>query len=404
MAKKIGEIEFLSLIQKELGSLQATRSQIKEVCSNHNIRIPRWLINDPERRVSHGVYSLDLPGNNTSPITQAKPQVPTAQATFQNIDAVEFASTNLIPEKSSLYVRWGHFDRIKQLIESKMFFPAYITGLSGNGKTLMIEQACAHLDRKMFRVNITAETEEDDLLGGFRLINGETVWSDGPVVRAMKEGAVLLLDEVDLGDEKLMCLQPVLEGKGVFLKKINQFVAPVEGFNVLATANTKGQGSEDGKFVGTNIMNEAFLERFPLTFEQPYPNKRTEKNILKKVLKDSALMSDEEVELYAEHLVEFAQLTRKAYENDSGDEVITTRRLVHIAKAYMIFQDKTEAIKHCISRFDQITQESFLDTYRGLDPVVIAQREEDARKAQEELDKKKAEKDISINDIFAKSS
>ena len=253
-----------------------------------------------------------------------------------------------IPEVDSLYVEFGEFDDIAKICKSLIFYPVYIAGLSGNGKTLMVEQICAKIKRKIVRVNITKNTDEDDLFGGFRLVNGETKWFEGPVVKAMKDGALLLLDEVDLGSINIMCLQPVLEGKGVLLKKIGQYISPAPGFNIIATANTKGRGNADGKFIGTNYMNEAFLERFAVTFEQQYPPAAIEVQILQKLwarsgIKDDNLIGD---------LIKFANTSRETYYRQGIDEVISTRRLVHIANSYIIFKDIDKAIDKCLNRFD----------------------------------------------------
>lgn len=268
-------------------------------------------------------------------------------------------SENFFPQKNPLYVEFGHFADIKTILNAKVFYPTFITGLSGNGKTMMVEQICAELKREMFRVNITIETDEDDLLGGFRLDNGSTVWFDGPVIKAMKRGAVLLLDEVDLASSKIMCLQPVLEGKGIFLKKINQFVEPVEGFTVVATANTKGQGSDSGKFIGTNILNEAFLERFPVTFEQEYPPETVEKTILENIFESSGVKDEE----YITILLRWAADIRKTFSLDGIADVISTRRLVHIAQAFVMFKDRRKALEICINRFDETTKTAFKDLY-----------------------------------------
>jgi hypothetical protein len=265
----------------------------------------------------------------------------------------------LIPDRFNGYVAWGHFSDVEQIVRSKQFYPIFVTGLSGNGKTLMVEQCCAKLKRECYRVNITRQTDEDDLLGGFRLVNGNTVWQDGPVVCAMKNGGVLLLDEIDLGSANLMCLQPVLEGKGVFLKKINQWVKPATGFTVFATANTKGKGSDDGRFVGTGVMNEAMLDRFPITLEQPYATRATERKILTKAGCDD---SD-----FADHLTKWAEIIRKSFYEGAVDEIISTRRLVDIVKAQGIFNDKTKAINFCLSRFDDDTKEAFLSLYSKVD-------------------------------------
>ena len=286
-----------------------------------------------------------------------------------NITAAEHRE-NLVPEKDNLFVKHGPYDDLSKIIGSGLFYPLFITGLSGNGKTFSVEQACAEHNREMIRVNITVETDEDDLLGGFRLVNDSTKWFDGPVVRAMKTGAVLLLDEVDLGSTKLMCLQPVLEGKGVLLKKINQFIKPADGFNIIATANTKGQGSETGKFVGTNVLNEAFLERFPATFEQKYPDESTETKILHKVFEKQKVTKDIAKD-FTDKLIKWATGTRKSFEEEASSDLITTRRLVHIANAFAILEDRRKSIEVCIARFDETTKHSFIQLYEKFDPTVV---------------------------------
>ena len=265
---------------------------------------------------------------------------------------------NLIPQKDDTFVQFGNFTDVKKIIKSRLFYPTFITGLSGNGKTFSVEQACAQLGRELIRVNITIETDEDDLIGGFRLVNGETVWHNGPVIEALQRGAVLLLDEIDLASNKILCLQSILEGKGVFLKKIGKFVAPAEGFQVFATANTKGKGSEDGRFIGTNVLNEAFLERFPVTFEQEYPSPATEQKILNKLCSDAD---------FCKRLADWADIIRKTFYDGGIEEIISTRRLVHIVKAYSIFSDKAKAIQVCVNRFDDETKQAFLELYDKVD-------------------------------------
>ena len=268
---------------------------------------------------------------------------------------------NLIPEIVDTFVPFGNFNDVKKIIQSGIFYPAFITGLSGNGKTFSVEQACAKANRELIRVNISIETDEDDLIGGFRLVDGNTVWHNGPVVEALERGAVLLLDEIDLASNKILCLQSILEGKGVFLKKIGKYVKPAKGFTVVATANTKGKGSEDGRFVGTNVLNEAFLERFPVTFEQNYPHPATELKILE------ALCTDKE---FCKRLTDWADIIRKTFFDGGIDEVISTRRLVHIVKAYEIFGNRAKAITACISRFDEETKEAFQQLYDKVDADV----------------------------------
>ena len=280
------------------------------------------------------------------------------EQTFESPSAQPAVEQNLIPAKDDTFVKFGNFSDIKKIIQSRLFYPTFITGLSGNGKTFSVEQACAQLGRELIRVNITIETDEDDLIGGFRLVNGETVWHNGPVIEALQRGAVLLLDEIDLASNKILCLQSILEGNGVFLKKIGKFVRPTAGFNVIATANTKGKGSDDGRFIGTNVLNEAFLERFPVTFEQSYPTVSVEKNILSKICSDDD---------FCQRLVDWADIIRKTFYDGGIEEIISTRRLVHIVKAYEIFGNKEKAMQVCINRFDEDTKQAFLELYDKVD-------------------------------------
>jgi MoxR-like ATPase len=274
---------------------------------------------------------------------------------------------NLIPDKDPNFVPFGNFSDVKRIIQSGIFYPTFITGLSGNGKTLGIEQACALLKKELIRVNITIETDEDDLIGGFRLVNGETVWHNGPVIEALERGAILLLDEVDLASNKILCLQSVLEGKGLFLKKTGRYVERRSGFNIFATANTKGKGSEDGRFIGTNVLNEAFLERFALTFEQDYPTVATETKILEKAASSLAVLDKE----FCSHLANWADIIRRTFNDGGVDEVISTRRLVHIIRAFAIWQNRMKAIKVCTNRFDDETKQSFLELYDKIDADVV---------------------------------
>jgi len=282
---------------------------------------------------------------------------------------------NLIPDVDPNFVKFGNFQDIKKIIQSKLFYPTFITGLSGNGKTFGVEQACAQLKREVVRVNITIETDEDDLIGGFRLVNGSTVWHNGPVIEALERGAILLLDEIDLASNKILCLQSILEGNGVFLKKIGRFVRPARGFNVFATANTKGKGSDDGRFIGTNVLNEAFLERFPVTFEQSYPSVKTEEKIL------NLLCDDKD---FCKRLVDWGDIIRKTFYDGGIEEIISTRRLVHILRAYSIFKNKQKAIQVCINRFDDETKQSFLELYDKVDADFEMDKKEDAMYANDE--------------------
>ena len=313
--------------------------------------------------VQRGTWSLD--------VEQAREQLESQVASPSVVPSHEI---NLVPSQESTFTPFGNYSDVKKIIQSKLFYPTFITGMSGNGKTLSVEQACAALNRELIRVNITIETDEDDLIGGFRLINGETVWHNGPVVEALSRGAVLLLDEVDLASNKILCLQSILEGKGLFIKKTGRYVHPKEGFNVIATANTKGKGSDDGRFIGTNVLNEAFLERFALTFEQEYPTPAVESKILQKV-SESLNVSDNE---FCIHLANWADIIRKTFKDGGVDEVISTRRLVHIIRARSIWGDRMKAIKVCVNRFDDETKQSFIDLYDKIDADVNTEEQEDA--------------------------
>ena len=299
------------------------------------------------------------------------------EQTYQAPPAMPTVEQNLIPDKDDTFVKFGNFGDLKKIIQSNLFYPTFITGLSGNGKTLSVEQACAQLGRELIRVNITIETDEDDLIGGFRLVDGATVWHNGPVVEALERGAILLLDEVDLASNKILCLQSILEGKGVFLKKTGKYVKPIKGFNVFATANTKGKGSEDGRFIGTNVLNEAFLERFPVTFEQTYPTPATEQKILEGISLDLGVEDTD----FCKRLVDWADIIRKTFYDGGIDEIISTRRLVHIIRAFSIFKDKAKAIQVCVSRFDDETKQSFLELYDKVDADFVMPTEEQQKES-----------------------
>ena len=354
-------------LYKKYGRTDVTRSEINDFVDAGEIANPTWLKND-KYKVSRGVYSLPIAGNDFSPTLTDVPLVeePVNEVVSKAAFVVSSLIGNIVPDKDPVFVPWGYFKDIKKIVSSKAFYPIFVTGLSGNGKTMNVSQACAAANRECIRVNVTIETDEDDLLGGYRLQDGQTVWQDGPVIEAMKRGALLLLDEIDLASNKIMCLQPILEGNGVFLKKINQFVKPAKGFNVIATANTKGQGSDDGKFIGTNILNEAFLERFPITIEQAYPTNKIEEKILLNVMSDKKLTSAVDNE-FAKSLVTWADIIRKTYYEGGVDELISTRRLVHIVEAFSIFKSKMKAIEMCTNRFDLDTKTSFLDLYTKID-------------------------------------
>ena len=337
-----------------------TRAEINALVKKKVIKNPSWLKSD-KYKVDRGVYTLNVDSmddTTTVDTTDTKSSNDTKAAYI-----VSSLTDNVVPAKDTDFVNFGNYADIKNIVKSKKFYPAFITGLSGNGKTLAVTQACAESKREMIRCNITIETDEDDLLGGYRLKDGQTVWQNGPVIEAMERGAVLLLDEIDLASNKIMCLQPILEGSGVYVKKINKFVKPKLGFNVIATANTKGQGSDDGKFIGTNVLNEAFLERFPVTFEQQYPSAKVEEKIVAQKLVSAGKKDDK----FAHNLVTWADVIRKTYNDGGVDEIISTRRLVHIAEAYGIFKNKMKAIAVCTNRFDDDTKTSFVDLYSKVD-------------------------------------
>jgi len=351
-----------------------TRSENKLILlRSGKIKNPSWLKQD-QYKVARGVYTLPVDGNDIS--SQVKEEIlselpktekaPVTETVSQAAFIVSSLTGDIVPTKDPVFVPWGYFKDIKSIVSSKQFYPIFITGLSGNGKTMNVSQACAQAKRECIRVNITIETDEDDLLGGYRLQEGQTVWQNGPVIEAMERGAILLLDEIDLASNKIMCLQPILEGNGVFLKKINKFIKPAPGFNVIATANTKGQGSNDGKFIGTNILNEAFLERFPITVEQAYPTNKIESKILTNVMSEKGLTKKDD-EKFANNLITWADIIRKTFYEGGVDEIISTRRLVHIVEAFTIFKNKMKAIEMCTNRFDVDTKTSFMDLYTKVD-------------------------------------
>ena len=358
-----------------------TRSEINALVKKGKIKNPSWLKSD-KFKVDRGVYTLNI--NDVSGDVAEIESVDTTDTKISDESKAAYIvsslTDNVVPAKDKDFVNFGNFADVKNIITSKKFYPVFITGLSGNGKTLAVTQACAVAKRELIRVNITIETDEDDLLGGYRLRDGQTVWQNGPVIEAMERGAVLLLDEIDLASNKIMCLQPILEGSGIYVKKINKFVKPKLGFNVVATANTKGQGSDDGKFIGTNVLNEAFLERFPVTFEQEYPGNKTEIKIVATKLKSAGKSDDK----FANNLVTWADVIRKTFKDGGVDEIISTRRLVHIAEAYAIFKNKMKAIEVCTNRFDESTKTSFVDLYTKVDSGASAEQIlEDKKKAEE---------------------
>ena len=335
-----------------------TKAEKAEAAKKAGVPFPTWF--GKSFTVGYNAYKLPSEGGNVAPVTAAPAD---AEVGLVNLVATNMEKQNLIPAPFEGFVPWGNFSTIEKIVKSGLFYPVFVTGLSGNGKTLMIEQVCAKLNKELIRVNITIETDEDDLLGGFRLVNGETKFVPGPVIEAMERGCTLLLDECDLGSNKLLALQPVLEGKGVFLKKINKWITPKDGFNVMATANTKGKGSEDGRFIRTNKFNEAFLERFAITIEQPYATVATETKIVLGAMKKYGSEDKE----FATNLVTWADVIRKTFYDGGVDEVISTRRLDHIVKAFAIFGDKMKSIELCVARFDEDTKDSFMDLYTKID-------------------------------------
>ena len=367
------QLNQVELLYKYYKKTDLTRSEINDFVKSGKIKNPSWLKQD-QYKVARGIYSLPVDGNDIS--SQVKEEIlselpktekaPANETVSQAAFIVSSLTGDIVPTKDPVFVPWGYFKDIKSIVSSKQFYPIFITGLSGNGKTMNVSQACAQAKRECIRVNITIETDEDDLLGGYRLQEGQTVWQNGPVIEAMERGAILLLDEIDLASNKIMCLQPILEGNGVFLKKINKFIKPAPGFNVIATANTKGQGSNDGKFIGTNILNEAFLERFPITVEQSYPTNKIESKILLNVMSEKGLTKKDD-EKFATNLITWADIIRKTFYEGGVDEIISTRRLVHIVEAYTIFKNKMKAIEMCTNRFDVDTKTSFMDLYSKVD-------------------------------------
>ena len=388
MTYTASQTAFVSALQSA-----AARGEISDLCNaNELIKvansigkacIPLWVRRNESLKAGRGLWNikplldgdqkinpLDVPApapaETPAPAVKSAPTIPTAPSAPVS---TEFTNTTLVPSKMTTYVPWGHHTDIETILKSGHFAPIFVTGLSGNGKTTMIEQACARLKREFYRVNITAQTDEDDLLGGFRLIDGNTVWCDGPVIRAMKAGGVLLLDEIDLGGHLMMCLQPVLEGKGVYVKKINEWVQPAAGFTILATANTKGQGDDTGKFSGTGMMNEAMLDRFHFTMEQPYATASTERKILLKNMSkwNMDIAKDGDNYQFADMLTKWADTIRQTFLQGGCSEIITTRRLERIVEAFAIFGDRMKAIKMSVARFDEETQSDFTRLYEKID-------------------------------------
>lgn len=363
--------QLISDLSAKFGNIVA-RKDIITYAKSINIPVPNWLINGAEFRYDRGQINLNISEIESNPSPVAVKAEP--------VEAVALAAAvvplrqkklltevdNLVPQKDETYVPFGFYRDLESIIKHESFYPIFITGLSGNGKTTMVEQICAKLKRECIRVNISIETDEDDLVGGSTLIDGNVTFREGPVITAMRRGAILLLDEIDRGSNKLMCIQGILEGKAYFNKKNGEVITPAKGFNIIATANTKGRGNEDGKYIAAQILDEAFLERFPITVEQEYPSAVTERKIIINNMEHFKCLDEE----FADKLVSWAEIIRKTYVEGAIDEIISTRRLVHIVKAYGVFNDQEKAINLCINRFDSDTKNAFMDLYKKMhDPA-----------------------------------
>jgi MoxR-like ATPase len=333
-----------------------SRPQLLETMAQMNTeKYPVWLM---KTKAGRGLYAIeggtpvDFP---TAGNTALKPVV--KQESFM----VDFTDTKaLIPAKDPNFVPFGNFTDLESIIKSGIFYPAYISGPTGNGKSTMVEQICAKHKRPLIRVNLNMMTDEDQLIGSKTLEEGNVKVVEGPVLIAMRTGTTLLLDEIDAGSANtLLCLQPILEGKPYYFKLKNEMIVPAEGFNILATANTKGKGSDDGRYIGTNILNEAFLERFAVTFNQEYPQAKVEVKIVKNLMQSFSCLDEE----FAETLVKWADAIRRTFEDGGVDETITTRRMIHIVRAFAIFKDRMKAVELCCNRFDTATKTAFIDLY-----------------------------------------
>ena len=394
--------EFIDYAVNKYGTNELSVAELKEANKHFgNKYAPQWLIKNADYKVGKSLFKLptesDMATTSKSSGESEKVLTTKAPETETKSEAAYVVSSltgDIVPKKDPVFVSFGNYPDVKSIIKSKMFYPVFITGLSGNGKTMGVTQACAENKRELIRVNITIETDEDDLLGGYRLKDGQTVWQNGPVIEAMERGALLLLDEIDLASNKIMCLQPILEGSGVFDKKINKFIKPVHGFNVVATANTKGQGSDDGKFIGTNVLNEAFLERFPITFEQSYPKPSVEEKILVQTLAKSGKKDQD----FCKKLVTWADVIRKTYFDGGVDEIISTRRLVHIIQAYAIFNKKMKAVEVCTNRFDDDTKNSFIELYTKVDAGASAEQIAEQQRQADLNDQMKDDNDSESDD------
>ncbi len=388
--KKIDRENLVARLQEQdNGTGVFTRRQIIDTAESLGLGFPAWLVNGrKDLKVDRGVYNLTAMFGGQAVAPVAQPTIPAAQpievVETKNPEFVVQAKLqvevdNLVPNKDETFVPFGFYKDLKKVLQGNLFYPIFISGLSGNGKTTMVEQVCANLKREAIRVNISIETDEDDLIGGNTLVDGNVVYREGPVLTAMKRGAILILDEIDRGSNKMMCLQAILEGKPYFNKKTGETVSPAPGFNIVATANTKGRGSDDGKFISANILDEAFLERFAITVEQDYPTMATEKKIVLRKM-DRANIQDDD---FATHLVTWSDVIRKTYYEGAIDELISTRRLEHIVNAFAVFGDKQKAVQLCVNRFDEDTKQAFIDLYSKVDPSVELNESEDDISEQE---------------------
>ena len=367
---KLTEIQKRSIVTdlSNIFGLKASRKDIIKHFKDKNESIPNWLINSDQYRIERGMINLSIPNDNkqfTNTEEKLAIEAPALQAQVVPIRQKKMLqeTDNLIPPKDETYVPFGFYKDLESIVKSSAFYPLFITGLTGNGKTTMVEQVCAKLNRECIRVNISIETDEDDLVGGNTLVDGNVVFREGPVITAMRRGAILLIDEIDRGSNKLMCIQGILEGKPFFIKKTGEIVNPSKGFNIIATANTKGRGTEDGKYIAAQILDEAFLERFPITVEQEYPSATVERKIVINNMEALGNLDED----FADKLVAWAEIIRKTYMESAIDELISTRRLVHIVKAHSVFKDRQKAINLCINRFDSDTKTAFIDLYSKID-------------------------------------
>lgn len=355
-----------ALKAKDNGTGTFKRKDIIETHKESGVKYPHWLLNDTALKAGRGLYDLTQMFNGVQAMPTPKVVVDNTTPVVKNVTQAKLTVEieNLIPAKDSTFVPFGFYTDLKKILTAKIFYPVFISGLSGNGKTTMVEQICANLKREAIRVNISVETDEDDLIGGNTLVDGNVVYREGPVLTAMKRGAVLILDEVDRGSNKLMCLQAVLEGKSYFNKKTGETITPASGFTIMATANTKGRGSDDGKFISAQLLDEAFLERFAITVEQEYPTMSVEKKIILNKMERAGCVDED----FATHLVTWSDVIRKTFNEGAIDELVSTRRLEHIVNAYAVFNNKLKAITLCTNRFDEDTKQAFIDLYSKVDP------------------------------------